>query len=265
MPYLYFSRFEKENFETSQENLSCLGKLFKGLAKRSPFLQRNMGHFLQKFDTFLNTSFYKLGHCIALHTGYFIIIPIFITIICATGFQQIQYEDDPEYLFAPTNGAARHERAVVESYFPTNYTWDYSPSRATRNGRFSRFIMAAKDNGSLLREEVWRDIMTVDEMIHNLTVNYNGREFKYSELCSIWDGECHENNILDIGELLPQVNNGTFNLTFPFMLNPNTFESYVFPFNFGGITTNNRSTIESVLSISLMYFIRAQNAQEDKL
>ncbi|KAF2366096.1 Protein patched/dispatched [Trinorchestia longiramus] len=224
-----------------------------------------MGFFLEKFDHFLNRSFYKLGINIANNIGYYIIIPILLTAICATGFQRIQYEDDPEYLFAPTNGAARLERAVVEEHFKVNFTWDFHPARMTRNGRFARFIMVAKDNGSLLREEVWENIMTVDRIVHNVTIAEEGRTFQYKDLCAIWGEACFENQILDIGELIPEINNNTFNLTYPFMLNPRTFESYVFPFHFGGIEVTNRSTIISVKAITLYYWIKTQDERQDKM
>ncbi|XP_018014148.1 patched domain-containing protein 3 isoform X2 [Hyalella azteca] len=228
-------------------------------------VKRKMGWWLEKFDSFLNRSFYKLGANIATNTGYYIIIPILLTAICATGFQRIQYEDDPEYLFAPTNGRAKQERAVVEEFFKVNFTWDFHPARVTRNGRFARFIMVAKDNGSLLREEVWNDISTVDQMVHNVTIAEEGRKFQYKDLCAIWGEECFENQVLDIGELIPEINNNTFNLTYPFMLNPRTFESYVFPFHFGGIETSNSSTIVSVKAITLYYWIRTQDSRQDRM
>uniref|UniRef100_A0A2P2HXT6 Patched domain-containing protein 3-like n=1 Tax=Hirondellea gigas TaxID=1518452 RepID=A0A2P2HXT6_9CRUS len=253
----------EKRWEVDDKNFSCCGTCSSALSKKSKFFDRNMGFFLKKFDTFLNRSFFRLGKCIATHTGYFIIIPILLTIICATGFQRIQYEDDPEYLFAPTNGAARHERAIVEEFYTLNYTNDFNPGRLTRNGRFARFILKAKDNGTLLREEVWADIMTIDKMVHDMTIDDNGIKYQYKDLCAIWGEKCYENQILDIGDLIPEVNNHTFNLTYPFMLNPRTFESYVFPFNFGGIETTEYSTIKSVKALSIFYWLRVQDQRED--
>ena len=42
--------------------------------------------------------------------GYFIIVPILLTALCASGFQRIYYEADPEYLFSPIDGEAKFER-----------------------------------------------------------------------------------------------------------------------------------------------------------
>ena len=55
-------------------------------------------------DEILRTLFRKLGRTIGDNPGYFIIIPILISALCASGFQRIVFEADPEYLFSPVDG-----------------------------------------------------------------------------------------------------------------------------------------------------------------
>lgn len=86
-------------------------------------------------DNFLNRSFYKLGYIVGEHPGYFIIVPILLACICFTGYQRIEYEIDPEYLFTPINGPGKIERAVVEQYFNVNYTHNFNLGRITRAGK----------------------------------------------------------------------------------------------------------------------------------
>ena len=208
-----------------------------------------------KFDSFLKSTFYKLGYTVGTYPGQFIIIPIFITLLLGTGFQQVTYETDPEYLFSPSDGPARDERALIERYFTTN--WDeLLPDRLTRNTRFVRFIIIPKDEGSLLREDVWAELMEVDRLIHNISVTVEGKKYTFEDTCGRWDGKCIENSVLDVGELIPGINNRTYNLTYPFMLNPETFETYTFPYYFGGITTSNYSTILDAQAIQLLYFLK---------
>ncbi|XP_042239196.1 patched domain-containing protein 3-like isoform X2 [Homarus americanus] len=222
-----------------------------------------MGCFLQKFDNFLNRSFYRLGHVIASHYGYFIIVPIFLTAIFATGFQRIRYEDDPEYLFSPTTGFARNERAIIEQNFFLNFSSDFHPSRLTRTGRFARFIIMAKDGGTLLRSSVWNDIILLDRLAHSVGVQLGHKYSRYEDLCAIWDGKCYENNVLDLQEFMPEVEAGTFDITYPFMLNPNTFETYLFPHFFGGAVINS-STVQSVQALSIFYWLRTNTPTEDQ-
>ncbi len=114
-------------------------------------------------DRAFRKFFYWLGSNIGQRPGYFIIVPILLTALLATGFQQMNYNYDPEYLFSPTTGFAKNERAMVEHYFPTNFS-DFRASRITRPGKFGRVIISAKDGGSLLRSQLWDQILFLDEV-----------------------------------------------------------------------------------------------------
>jgi hypothetical protein len=76
----------------------------------------------QVVDRALRSFFHWLGTNIGQRPGYFIIVPILLTALLATGVQQMNYNYDPEYLFSPTTGVAKDERAMLESFFPTNYS-----------------------------------------------------------------------------------------------------------------------------------------------
>lgn len=222
-----------------------------------------MGCFLQKFDNFLTRTFHRLGRLIAGHYGYFIIVPVFITAILATGFQNIVYEDDPEYLFSPTTGFARNERAIIEQNFYMNFSSDFHPSRVTRIGRFARFIIMAKDNDTIMRTAVWKDIKTLDELVHSVQLKLDDRVLQYKDLCAIWDSKCYENNVLNLHDLMPAVENGSQKLSYPIMLNPLTFETYVFPHYLGGVNLTDQGIIESVKALSVFYWLRNSNDKED--
>lgn len=85
-------------------------------------------------DDFLNRAFHKLGLVVGRHPGYFVIVPVLVACICFTGYQRIHYEIDPEYLFSPTNGPSKMERAIVEQYFKVNYSHKFNLGRITRPG-----------------------------------------------------------------------------------------------------------------------------------
>ena len=56
---------------------------------------------LSLVDKFLKELFYRFGKFIGEQPGYFLIVPLLITALCASGFQRIQHEANPEYLFSP--------------------------------------------------------------------------------------------------------------------------------------------------------------------
>jgi len=64
----------------------------------------NMCQRMEIVDDTLRTLFRKLGRCIGNRPGYFVIVPILISALCASGFQRIVFEADPEYLFSPVDG-----------------------------------------------------------------------------------------------------------------------------------------------------------------
>ncbi|KAK9889580.1 hypothetical protein WA026_006955 [Henosepilachna vigintioctopunctata] len=88
-------------------------------------------------DHFLNRSFYELGLLVGKHPGYFLIIPILLTLLGITGVQQMHNNIDPEYLFSPVNGPGKYERAVAEEFFKTNYTSRFNVARITRAGEWT--------------------------------------------------------------------------------------------------------------------------------
>ena len=61
-------------------------------------------------DLNLRKLFYWWGKLVGNHPGYFIVIPILLTVLCLTGVQRMNYNYDPEYLFSPTNGQAKQTR-----------------------------------------------------------------------------------------------------------------------------------------------------------
>ena len=96
-----------------------------------------------------------LGYQVGKRPGYFIIVPLLLTALCASGFQRIYYEADPEYLFSPIDGDAKFERQALERHFPMNYS-AFDPGRVSRAGRFGRLLILARDNGTLLRDSIFK-------------------------------------------------------------------------------------------------------------
>ncbi|XP_044732551.1 patched domain-containing protein 3 isoform X2 [Chrysoperla carnea] len=214
-------------------------------------------------DDALNRSFYKLGVIVGRYPGYFIIIPVLLTVICVTGYQRIYYEIDPEYLFSPVRGEGKTERAIVEQYFKVNYTSRFNVARITRAGRFGRVIVTAKHkNDNMLTANVFSDLRLLDELIRNTTVFYDDEYFAYKDICAKWNGECYTNDILNLDYVIKDVESGDLNLTWPVMFNPETWDAHIFPVYFGGSKVKDDQII-SVPAIQLVYFINADNKRQD--
>lgn len=206
-------------------------------------------------DNFLKKAFYKLGHFIGQHPGYFIVIPIILTKIFVSGLYFMDYQYDPEYLFSPVDGQAKQEREIMETHFPTNYT-QFKSSRIARVGKFARLVIDAKDGGSMLRSSLWNQLLFLDEIVFNVSVEHNGQKYQYLDLCAKWGGYCYDNEILSLADLIPQVEQGLLNLTYPIYFNPFTFEAITMPAFLGGVEFGEEDhIIGEVKGVALAYFL----------
>ncbi|XP_045445427.1 patched domain-containing protein 3 isoform X2 [Melitaea cinxia] len=224
-----------------------------------------MGCKLTFVDDILNKSFYKLGLIVGKQPGYFIIIPVLLTLLMITGYQRVHYEMDPEYLFSPVSGQGKLERRIVEEHFKVNYSHRFNVGRITRAGRFGRVIIISKDNiTNMLRTEVWNELRQLDEYVQNITVTLdNGETFTYSEECARWEGQCFTNDILNLDKIIGEVERGELNLTFPIMFNPVTWEAHAFPVFFGGSKVVD-DIIESVPAVQLVWFLRTDTKLQEQ-
>ncbi|VEN51717.1 unnamed protein product, partial [Callosobruchus maculatus] len=161
---------------------------------------------LKIVDDLLNKSFYKLGLVVGKYPGYFLVVPVLLTLLGMTGYQQMKNNIDPEYLFSPINGEGKFERAIVENYFKVNYSSRFSVSRITRAGRFGRVILTSKDGDkNMLRTAVWDEVRLLDEYIQNMTVYFDDQYFTYKDICAKWMDECFFNDILNLHYIMDDV------------------------------------------------------------
>ena len=112
-----------------------------------------------------------------------------------------------------------------------------------------------------MRTHIWREIDFLDQVVQNLTLEWEGRQYDYQQMCALRiDGYCWDNEVLDLGVFIDQIEQKEINLTYPIWFNPTTYKGYgPFPMYFGGIAVSNlTNTIESVEALSLTYFLDAQ-------
>lgn len=136
----------------------------------------------------------------------------------------------------------------------------------------------------MLRVEVWKELRYLDDLIHNMTVNYQNEYFTYNDICAKWFDECFQNDILNLEYIMEevrpivqiiqnydliiflfQVETGERNLTFPLTLNTVTFDVHALPVFFGGTEVSEDGFVISVPSVQLVYFGNADNKKIDAM
>ncbi|XP_037089285.1 patched domain-containing protein 3-like [Pollicipes pollicipes] len=203
-------------------------------------------------DRVLTAWFKKLGHAVGRRPGYFVIVPLFLTALAGTGFQRIHYEDDPEYLFSPLTGRAKQERAIVQKYFPNNFS-AFNAGRMTDLGKFVRLLVTAKDGGTLFRRDVFEEVVQLDRLVTNVTVDSGESRWTFDDLCARWNGKCLQNSIVTLLPYLDDVLSGNISLTYPVWFS-DSYDVFVFPAFLGSPEVSNEGLLGEVPALQLLYW-----------
>lgn len=213
-------------------------------------------HFhLHIVDKLVSKLFRRIGCEIAKNPGYFVIIPILVAALFGSGLQRIRYEDDPEYLFTPTNGRSKTERRIIETLFPMNSSKNFDLGRITRPGHFGRVIVVPRDEETVLRGEIFDEIDELNMIIQNLTIYYEERLWRYEDLCARkLNGRCFKNDILDFKPLVHDMEyDPNITIKFPLMETPQ--KVYFLGGALGGVETDENGNIINASAANLMYYL----------
>ncbi|KAB7507922.1 Patched domain-containing protein 3 [Armadillidium nasatum] len=248
--YFLFPRYDNENLvsevTTRKTKLNTEGQVV------------NMG--ATNDIKYVDSTDHSIRLHIAKNPSYYIIIPVFLSLLGMTGIQRLDYEKDPEYLFSPTNGLGRKERIEIEKVFPVDYANNFDPSRITRISHFARLLITAKDNETMLRVHVWKDLIALDQAVRNISVEYDERNYTFAEICAKRSGKCIDNPVFNLNEFMPEIENRSMWLNYPVMLYP-----LVLPFFFGGAVVNEtEGVLISTEAIALNYWLRDDDKRHKK-
>ncbi|XP_037076347.1 patched domain-containing protein 3-like [Pollicipes pollicipes] len=165
-------------------------------------------------DRALSVQFHRLGLAIGRRPGYFLLVPVLLSLLAATGVQQLRYQDDPEYLFSPETGRAKTERALANRLFPSNFS-AFNPGRITDSGHFVRLMVTAPGGGSLLHTAAFDELVQLDRLVRAVEVDAGEEQWHYDQLCASWGDACLDNVALRLQPYVAGVESGAINLTFP--------------------------------------------------
>ena len=160
-------------------------------------------------DSWLKVCFRSLGRKIGRHPLMFLLVPLIISFVLSSGMLRIEYSSDSDYLLTPINGEGRKEKAIAEKFFPTNFS-DFDAPRSTKFGLYGYVMVTAKNGNSILQPDTWSEIQQLKNIIVNFTVEHEGIEYKYGDLCAKWGGECYTNSLLLFADTFAVLSKGDF-------------------------------------------------------
>lgn len=206
-------------------------------------------------DRAVSWLFKVVGEFIARYPGYFVIVPLLVAACLATGIQRMVYVDDPEYLFSPVNGRSHDERRIVEALFPQNTSFNFDIGRQTKPEKFGRLIVVTREGTNLLSRRVWDEIALLDQIIKNMTVEWDDDLWTYEQVCARDGRFCYPNELLDFYPYIDQIENGTFKLEYPLRIDRTRQKIYFTGALMGGIERDADGFIKSARAMAMFYYL----------
>jgi len=160
-------------------------------------------------NIWLKQGFSKLGRTIARHPLVFLLVPLVLSCVLSSGMLRVEYSSDPDHLLTPINGEGRREKAIAEKFFPTNFS-DFDAPRSTKFGLYGYVMVTAKNGNSILQPQIWSEVRRLQNIIVDITVEHEGVEYKYQDLCAKWGGECYTNSLLSFADTFAVLSRGVF-------------------------------------------------------
>ncbi|XP_023235014.1 patched domain-containing protein 3-like [Centruroides sculpturatus] len=207
-------------------------------------------------NRFISAKFRILGLYVGRHPFIFIIVPLIIASILSLGLKKYHLVYDTEYLYCPRSGRAIRDREVAETLFPPDEN-NFDIMKMMRFGRMGMLLMEAKDGGSLLRENILKEIKNIDKIIQNITVNYHNKTYQFEQLClRSANRKCVENYVLSLSGKMEDIKNNKFRMKFPFEVKKESNKLLLSVVNFGGVTTDENDYILESKAIRLTYLLK---------
>lgn len=212
----------------------------------------------------LSNLFRLLGTRIAKHPIWFIVIPMFSSLLLATGLQKKYELNDIETLTTPKNSKSTCYRETIDSLFHMNISSNFDPARLTKTGRFGIVIILSKNHGNVLREYIFKDVLALNNYILNISISPDEKMLKYKDLCARNEDKCYRNNILDLNSKIKYLEEGSYLLKYPIAeINKNEF--WFLPTYLGGVTQDENGFVTSARALRLTYFLDNSNKKKEML
>ncbi|XP_067141345.1 patched domain-containing protein 3-like [Centruroides vittatus] len=202
---------------------------------------------------FLSKTFHKHGINVSRHTSWYIVVPVFMTLLLGTGFQKFS-QDLSEDTLVPSGGIIDKYKSFLMRLFPVDLASNFDPARLLYTIHYGTAIVEATDGGSILRKSVFREIVTLNREIQNFFVDEDDG-WNYKDICAKNNGKCYENKNLRLNNELEALQNGTFRLKYPI---GNTSGNYDV-LTLGGVELNEEDYVISAKAVKLFYFLDDSN------
>ncbi|XP_023232828.1 patched domain-containing protein 3-like [Centruroides sculpturatus] len=193
----------------------------------------------------------ELGLLVGRNPSYFIVIPVFVSVVLATGLHKWYEERNVKYLFGPKNTRHVKEEEVIGRIFSMNLSSEAHMGKMNREPNIAVVLVTAKDEGSVLRRDIFREIIQLNEIIQNVQTAEN---FTYKDLCARNNKRCFENSILFMQDEVEMMENKTYSIEYPLSTKGN-YDFKVMSLFLGGVETSVEDYVKSAKALRLFYYL----------
>ncbi|XP_023229975.1 patched domain-containing protein 3-like [Centruroides sculpturatus] len=180
---------------------------------------------------------------------------------------RISTKEDYFNVIVADSGKIFDTKLFVESTFSYNSQEFSDQIRAPDiNFGFLTYIMR-KDEGNMFDKNVLSDVRLIDEVIQNVTVDSNGKQIHYLDICSLNNNKCFQNPII---EVMSEVGVNSLlqkrkKLKYPIDIDLLSFTYKIYFVNLGGVTLDNDNFVENFNAVMLYYSTDEKNEKHKEL
>lgn len=170
-----------------------------------------MGALYEDVEKFFGDIFAWYGRIVARCPLPFVFLPMVICGLLGLGLLKIEYETDLEKLYTPIDSLAYKHKQAVQQLFPDQDSQDFYAYQQVRKGPYAEIILkpspatdqVLQESNNVLTVEILKEVTSIVDFIHNISVRTHGRMVSYFDLCATRLGECVQDGL----EILSWQNN----------------------------------------------------------
>ncbi|CAJ0579247.1 unnamed protein product, partial [Mesorhabditis spiculigera] len=156
-----------------------------------------------RYEPYMQKFYESLGRSIGSHPWLYIIALVTFTLISSAGLLRFHQINNARLTFTDSRAPSRYEGRVVEQFLRQNGTLS-----------IVEVLVSARDNGSLLRPDQFRQLQKLARDIRKLTVWDDGskRRIGFVDLCEPY---CQKNDAFDAVTRVIDANLSSVEITYP--------------------------------------------------
>ncbi len=211
----------------------------------------------------LRWIFYHHGKLVTRYFPFFIVIPVVITLVLFTGvLVSFTKESDAETLYKPGGTQSVRNRVVIEDLYSDVVSENMLQRHRTRIGVWGQVIITSpyEDDGNVLQVPVMEEVLKLHDIITTFSFEYDGIEYRYTDLCLTWEYKCPEIELLSLIDYDPEEIENV-NLTYPKVYKPSGEQLFIGT-QLGGVALNDTGIVVNASAIMLTYNLRYVTDQE---